>query len=183
MLGHGPSLKESWQIAIRSPLSLISLLIVLLSPVFLLSNYSVSSLYLYAVYCVILACAILLADKTGQRRRVWMALGIWQLFNLLNLLGGTLSLLQPYRASMQGLLPTIFQISGSTGGSCENLEVDWCEDSWITFQMICAFVYILLHICAFFIVACRALEDLSPGNSYSMRESSEVATSTGAAPF
>lgn len=39
-----------------------------------LSNFAkpwgVSSLYLYAVYCVILACAILLADKTGQRRRV-----------------------------------------------------------------------------------------------------------------
>ena len=38
--------------------------------------WGVSSLYLYAVYCVILACAILLADKTGQRRRV-PRLRIW----------------------------------------------------------------------------------------------------------
>eukprot|EP00913_Durusdinium_trenchii_P002263 g2089.t1 len=56
--------------------------------------------------------------------------------NLRNLLGASLSILQPYRAAPQGLLPTIFQISGTSGGSCAYLEVDWCEDSWITFQMI-----------------------------------------------
>jgi len=33
------------------------------------SHQGVSSLYLFAVYCVVLACANLLADKVGQRRR------------------------------------------------------------------------------------------------------------------
>lgn len=32
------------------------------------SHQGVSSLYLFAVYCVVLACANLLADKVGQRR-------------------------------------------------------------------------------------------------------------------
>ncbi|CAL1137678.1 unnamed protein product [Cladocopium goreaui] len=174
-----PTARESWQLALRSPLSIVSLTIILLSPIFLLSNYSVSSLYLFAVYCVVLACANLLADKVGQRRRVWIALAVWHLFNLLNLLGGNLSLLQPYRTAQQGLLPTIFQISGTAGGSCEYYRVDWCEDSWITFQMIVAFAYIILHVVAFFIVGLRAVEE--PAMNYSMRESSEVAG--GAEPF
>lgn len=103
-------------------------------------------------------------------------------FNLLNLLGASLSILQPYRAAPQGLLPTIFQISGTSGGSCAYLEVDWCEDSWITFQMITAFAYILLHVISFFIVAVRAMEEPF---AHSFRESSEaeVSGSPGRVPF
>ncbi|CAE7714476.1 unnamed protein product [Symbiodinium pilosum] len=151
---------------------------------------STSNLYLFAVYSLLLALVNVLADKLA-RLKVWPLLALWHFFNLLNLLGGSASLLQPYRSATEGLISTIFQISGQFGGECPqgSYKVDWCDDAWISFQMIAAFIFLVLHIAAFFIVVFRCAPLLGSPPSQeepppSLVDSSEVAISTnGAQPF
>mmetsp|Transcript_51117 Transcript_51117/g.95758 ORF Transcript_51117/g.95758 Transcript_51117/m.95758 type:complete len:222 (+) Transcript_51117:22-687(+) len=186
----GAAMGDEARSAAARPLSLVSLLIILLCCIFLLSNYSASSAYLFGVYSLILALANLLADKLG-RLKVWPFLAVWHFFNLLNLLGGGASLFQPYRSGPQGLIPSIFQISGSLGGECPTgaYKVDWCDDAWITFQLIMAFVFIVVHIGAFFIVLHRCGPLFGPAPpieepSHSLGDSSEVPISgNGTTPF
>ncbi|OLP80666.1 hypothetical protein AK812_SmicGene38892 [Symbiodinium microadriaticum] len=186
----GSPLGEEARNTVAKPLSLLSLLIILLCCVFLLSNYSVSNLYLFAVYSLLLALANLLADRL-VRQKVWPFLAVWHFFNLLNLFGGGVSLLQPYRSGTEGLIPTIFKISGQFGGECPTgtFKVDWCDDAWIAFQMIVAFIFVALHIAAFFIVLYRCVPMAGPSPAReeaaaSLVDSSEVANSAaGAQPF
>lgn len=171
---------------LRKPLSAMSLGMILLSPFFLLSNYSRNSLYLFGVYSVLLAGTNLLADKL-RRPRAWPVLLIWHIINLLNLLGGSASFLQIYNAGNGGLISTAFHISGERGESCgPSLErVDWCDDAWITAQILAAYVYIVLHIVALFVVGVRVVK-LYGGDEASIAgrpENSASLVSENAQPF
>mmetsp|Transcript_87524 Transcript_87524/g.245837 ORF Transcript_87524/g.245837 Transcript_87524/m.245837 type:complete len:219 (+) Transcript_87524:77-733(+) len=147
------SLKEEARTASRSWLSLLSFVILLVSPVFLMSNYAASSLYLYGVYGAFLAAANLVADRSGKRR-VWPALWVWHTLNLLSLLGGRdvfVSMTQGVGPA--GIIMTAFSVSGSTGKHCG--DVAWCSDAWVAIQMLASFVYIVLHVATFFVVTSR----------------------------
>eukprot|EP00931_Biecheleriopsis_adriatica_P087686 TRINITY_DN62118_c0_g1_i1.p1 TRINITY_DN62118_c0_g1~~TRINITY_DN62118_c0_g1_i1.p1 ORF type:complete len:214 (+),score=31.52 TRINITY_DN62118_c0_g1_i1:70-711(+) len=157
----GAKFRDEALLAVRRPISLSSLVILWLSWVFLLSNWSESKLYLYAVYSVLLACANLIVERVA-RRRAWPVLLLWQFFNLLNLIGAGTSFIQPYRSGTgyDGMIPAAFAVSGSTGNSCSTSksDVDWCNDGWITFQIIVAFPYVITHIVVFFLVGTRTME-------------------------
>mmetsp|Transcript_35690 Transcript_35690/g.64716 ORF Transcript_35690/g.64716 Transcript_35690/m.64716 type:complete len:228 (-) Transcript_35690:151-834(-) len=151
-------LADEARAAVRRPISLLSFVVIGLSPVFLLSNYSKSGLYLYAVYSVLLASANLLVERLG-RRRAWPFLLIWHFFNLLNLLGASASFLQPYKVGGDGIILTVFTVSSTIGDPCpsNSFQEDWCDDGWLTFQMLIAFGYVIIHIALFFLVAARTL--------------------------
>eukprot|EP00930_Biecheleria_cincta_P046480 TRINITY_DN32058_c0_g1_i1.p1 TRINITY_DN32058_c0_g1~~TRINITY_DN32058_c0_g1_i1.p1 ORF type:complete len:256 (-),score=26.68 TRINITY_DN32058_c0_g1_i1:146-913(-) len=158
-LATGDNMKREARWLVERPLCLVSVLILILSCVLLLSNHSVSSTYLFGVYGALLAVANLVAERM-RRKRAWPLLLIWHFFNLLNLLGGASSALQPYEAGSggRGLLSTILTISAAElGGSCDRSEVDWCNDGWITCQILAAFAFVIAHIIAFFIIGTRTL--------------------------
>merc|ERR1711920_905456 len=137
-------------------LSLISLVITLLSPVFLISNYTQIALAQYAVYSMLLSQATIMADRMAKRRAL-PPLVAWHSVNLLNLIGGSFSsLLQIYSTGNAGLIVTIYNIS--PGGDCpdDGAAVNYCSDGWIAMQLLAGFLYIVLHMIAFFIVAMRA---------------------------
>jgi hypothetical protein len=141
--------------AIGRPLSLISLVITLLSPVFLISNYAETTLVQYAVYSILLSQATIMADLMTKRRALPPLL-VWHSINLLNLIGGTFSsLLQIYSTSNAGLIMTIYNIA--TAGDCPDgaAAVNYCSDGWIAVQLLAGFIYIVLHILAFFTVLMR----------------------------
>merc|ERR1712113_433408 len=74
---------------------------------------------------------------------------VWHSVNLLNLIGGAFSsLLQIYSTSNVGLMMTIYNIS--PGGDCpdDDAAVDYCSDG---------FLYLVLHILAFFVVIMRVV--------------------------
>jgi hypothetical protein len=152
--GRGTVIEELKAAAGRR-LSLISLMITLLSPAFLVSNYTQITLAQYAVYSIILSQATIVADRMAKRRALPPLL-VWHSVNLLNLIGGTFSsLLQIYSTSNVGLIMTIYSIS--PGGDCpdDDAAVNYCSDGWIAMQLLAGFIYLVLHIFAFFIVVMR----------------------------
>lgn len=159
-LGRGPVIEELKAAAGRR-FSLISLGITLLSPVFLISSYDQTALVQYVVYSMLLSQANLMADRMGKRRLLPPLL-VWHSVNLLNLIGGNFSnLLQIYSTGNGGLIMTIFGISQKVGGGCPDgspfrgAVVDYCSNGWIAVQLLAGFLYVFLHILAFFIVALR----------------------------
>merc|ERR1712060_596434 len=136
-------------------LSLISLVIALLSPVFLMGNYTQMALAQYAVYSMLLSQATIMADRMAKRWALPPLL-VWHSVNLLNLVGGAFSsLLQIYSTSNAGLIMTIYSIS--PGGDCpdDDAAVNYCSDGWIAVQLLAGLVYLVLHILAFFAVVLR----------------------------
>jgi len=153
-LGRGTVIEEL-RAATGRRLSLISLMITLLSPMFLISNYTQITLSQYAVYSMLLSQATIMADRMAKRRAL-PPLVAWHSVNLLNLIGGSFSsLLQIYSTSNVGLIMTIYNIS--PGGDCpdDGAAVNYCSDGWIAMQLLAGFLYIVLHMIAFFIVAMR----------------------------
>merc|ERR1712228_547453 len=133
----------------------ISLAITWLSPVFLISNYTQIALAQYAAYSMLLSQATIMADRMAKRR-AFPPLLVWHSVNLLNLIGGAFSsLLQVYSTSNAGLIMTIYSIS--PGGDCpdDDAAVNYCSDSWIAVQLLTGFLYLVLHILAFFVVVMR----------------------------
>jgi len=167
-LGRGAVIEEL-KAATRRRLSLISLAITLLSPVFLISNYTQMALTQYAVYSMLLSQANLMADRMAKQRALPPLL-VWHSVNLLNLIGGAFSnLFQVYSTSNAGLIMTIYSIS--PGGDCPDdaAAVNYCSDSWIAVQLLTGFLYLVLHILAFFVVVMRVAhsyggEDEKPTN-------------------
>merc|ERR1711920_759879 len=138
-------------------LSLISLAITLLSPMFLISNYTQMALAQYAVYSMLLSQANLLIDRMAKRRALPPLL-VWHSVNLLNLIGGAFSsLIQIYSTSNAGLIMAIYNIS--PGGDCpdDGAAVNYCSDGWIAVQLLTGFFYLVLHILAFFVVVMRVV--------------------------
>eukprot|EP00933_Yihiella_yeosuensis_P038443 TRINITY_DN32376_c0_g1_i1.p1 TRINITY_DN32376_c0_g1~~TRINITY_DN32376_c0_g1_i1.p1 ORF type:complete len:228 (-),score=23.97 TRINITY_DN32376_c0_g1_i1:424-1107(-) len=162
--------KDELRNTLRRPLSLISVAVLFLSPTFLLSNYTQSGLARYGVYCIVLALANIVVDRLG-RRSAWPLLLLWHFFNLLNLVGGASSILQPYSTGNGGIIQEAFRISGTAGAACptaDYLQVDWCSDGWITVQIIVAFLFVAIHLAAFLLLAARTIhffggEDDGPG--------------------
>jgi len=156
-LGRGTVIEEL-KAATRRRLSLISLAITLLSPVFLISNYTQMALTQYAVYSMLLSQANLMADRMAKQRALPPLL-VWHSVNLLNLIGGAFSnLFQVYSTSNVGLIMTIYSIS--PGGDCPTAEtsgytVKYCSDEWIAVQLLAGFLYVVLHVLAFFIMVMR----------------------------
>jgi len=174
-LGRGTVIEEL-RAATGRRLSLISLMITVLSPVFLISNYTQVTLAQYAVYSMLLSQATIIADRM-TKRRVLPPLVAWHSVNLLNLIGGSSStsnvlnrsLFQVYSTGNVGLIMTIYNIS--PGGHCpdDDAAVNYCSDGWIAMQLVAGFLYLVLHIFAFFIVAMRVAhsyggEDEKPMN-------------------
>ncbi|CAK0839424.1 unnamed protein product [Prorocentrum cordatum] len=151
-LGRGPVLQEL-RAATGRWLSLISLVITLLSPMFFISNYYQTTLLQYGVYSVLLSQATIMADRMGKRRALPPLL-VWHSINLLNLIGGGNSLLLFYGLGPGGLI-RIFIISPY--GDCPDGDeaVSYCSDNWIAAQLLAGFLYLVLHILAFFIVGMR----------------------------
>merc|ERR1739845_97187 len=111
----------------------------------------------YAVYSVLLSQATMMADRMAKRRALPPLL-VWHSVNLLNLIGGTSSsMLQIYSTSNVGLIMTIYNIS--PGGDCpdDDAAVNYCSDGWIAAQMFAGFLYLVLHILAFFVVIMRVV--------------------------
>jgi len=138
-------------------LSLIALVITWLSPVFLISNYTQIALAQYAVYSMLLSQATIMADRMAKRRALPPLL-VWHSVNLLNLIGGAFSsLIQIYSTSNAGLIMTIYNIS--PGGDCpdDDAAVNYCSDGWIAVQLFVGFLYLVLHMLAFFIVGMRVV--------------------------
>eukprot|EP00930_Biecheleria_cincta_P057729 TRINITY_DN43610_c0_g1_i1.p1 TRINITY_DN43610_c0_g1~~TRINITY_DN43610_c0_g1_i1.p1 ORF type:complete len:222 (+),score=19.56 TRINITY_DN43610_c0_g1_i1:49-714(+) len=156
---QGSRIADEARNTLLKPLSVISLLVILLSPFFLLSDYSHNSLYTFAVYSLLLAAANLLADKL-RRPRAWPVLLIWHFFNLLYLLTGSASLFPIFSAGDGGLISAAFHVSGPSGESCSSgwKRVDWCNDVWITAQILAAYVYVAVHCIAFFVVGVRVVK-------------------------
>jgi hypothetical protein len=155
-LGRG-TLIEELKVATGGRLSLISLAITWLSPVFLISNYTQMALAQYAAYSMLLSQASLMADRMAKRR-LFPPLLVWHSVNLLNLIGGAFSsLLQIYSTSNVGLMMTIYNIS--PGGDCpdDDAAVNYCSDGWIAVQLLTGFLYLVLHILAFFVVIMRVV--------------------------
>merc|ERR1712194_990202 len=153
-LDRGTAIEELKAAAGRR-LSLISLVITLLSPVFFISNYTEMALAQCALYSVLLSQANLMADRLAKVRALPPLL-VWHSVNLLNLIGGAFSsLLQIYSTSNVGLIMTIYNIS--PGGDCpdDDAAVNYCSDGWIAVQLLTGFVYLVLHILAFFVVVMR----------------------------
>lgn len=146
-------------------LSQLSVAIILLSPCLLLSHYIRSTLYLFALYSVLLALANLAADWLA-RKRSWLIMSFWHAMNLLNLLGGGFSsIFQLYYINNDGIVKTAahgpFTANSATGYDC-NMPADveqitWCSNAWVTFQIAASFGYVILHVCTFGIVVFRAL--------------------------
>lgn len=142
-------------------LSQFSVGIILLSPFLLLSHYIRSTLYLFAVYSVLLALANLLVDWLGKKK-AWLILCLWQTLNLMNLLGGNFSVLfQLYSTGSLGVVKTAAQgVAGSPydcvlGPGLQ--EIMWCGNGWVTVQVIVSLAYVLLHVATCGVVACRVL--------------------------
>ncbi|CAK0866817.1 unnamed protein product [Prorocentrum cordatum] len=161
-LGRGPVIEELKAAAGRR-LSLLSLGITLLSPVFFISGYDQTALFQYSTYSMLLSQANIIADRLGKRRLLPPLLA-WHCVNLLNLIGGNFSsLLQIYSTGSAGLIMTVFGISQRAGGDCADgsplhgATVDYCSDGWIAVQLLAGFLYVLLHVLAFFTVALRAV--------------------------
>jgi hypothetical protein len=155
-LGRGTVIEEL-KVATGGRLSLISLAITWLSPVFLISNYTQMALAQYVVYSMLLSQASLMADRMAKRR-LFPPLLVWHSVNLLNLIGGAFSsLLQIYSTSNVGLMMTIYNIS--PGGDCpdDDAAVNYCSDGWIAVQLLTGFLYLVLHILAFFVVIMRVV--------------------------
>jgi hypothetical protein len=155
-LGRGTVIEEL-KVATGGRLSLISLAITWLSPVFLISNYTQMALAQYAAYSMLLSQASLMADRMAKRR-LFPPLLVWHSVNLLNLIGGAFSsLLQIYSTSNVGLMMTIYNIS--PGGDCpdDDAAVNYCSDGWIAVQLLTGFLYLVLHILAFFVVIMRVV--------------------------
>jgi len=155
-LGRGTVIEEL-KAASGRRLSLISLVITLLSPVFLISNYTQIALAQYAVYSMLLSQATIMADRMAKRRALPPLL-VWHSVNLLNLIGGAFSsLIQIYSTSNAGLIMTIYNIS--PGGDCpdDDAAVNYCSDGWIAVQLLAGFLYLVLHMFAFFIVGMRVV--------------------------
>jgi hypothetical protein len=155
-LGRGTVIEEL-KVATGGRLSLISLAITWLSPVFLISNYTQMALAQYAAYSMLLSQASLMADRMAKRR-LFPPLLVWHSVNLLNLIGGAFSsLLQIYSTSNVGLMMTIYNIS--PGGDCpdDGAAVNYCSDGWIAVQLLTGFFYLVLHILAFFVVVMRVV--------------------------
>jgi len=153
-LGRGPVIQEL-KAATGRRLSLISLVITFVSPMFLISNYAQTALLQYAVYSTLLSQATIMADRMSKRRTLPPLLA-WHSVNLLNLIGGNFSsLLQIYSTGNGGLITTVFSVS--PGGDCPDGDaaVNYCSDGWVAVQLLAGFLYIVLHILAFFIVAMR----------------------------
>eukprot|EP00929_Paragymnodinium_shiwhaense_P047047 TRINITY_DN23889_c0_g1_i1.p1 TRINITY_DN23889_c0_g1~~TRINITY_DN23889_c0_g1_i1.p1 ORF type:complete len:170 (+),score=11.38 TRINITY_DN23889_c0_g1_i1:149-658(+) len=112
----------------------LSLLIFVFSAPLLLSNYLVSSLYQYSLYCLLLAAANIVAESIGKRR-FWPGLMIWQAINLMNLLG-CWGVVQLGNASNPGILKVAFAAgaTGTRGDGCPigDFSVEWCDDAWVT---------------------------------------------------
>lgn len=153
--------------ATKRRFSLLSLVINYLSIVFLLSNYMLSSLYLYGIYGAILATANLIADRVAKMR-VWGVLLVWHALNLLTLIGGTLGPIVPYSINARGIIGECLSISsrGGFGNSCPEgaLAVSWCNNAWISIQLIVAFIYVLLHVAGFFFVCARVVHHFGGGS-------------------
>eukprot|EP00927_Polykrikos_kofoidii_P056622 TRINITY_DN50721_c0_g1_i1.p1 TRINITY_DN50721_c0_g1~~TRINITY_DN50721_c0_g1_i1.p1 ORF type:complete len:243 (+),score=28.26 TRINITY_DN50721_c0_g1_i1:59-787(+) len=147
-----PSLSGEVESAFRKPLSGVTLFVVILSPVFLLSNFA-SQLYLYAVYSSLLAVATLALDKVGHKK-FWPVLWVWHVFNLINVLGGHPWVIMPYSTTEDGLI----RAAGSASSKCSTPigRDSWCAEWWLATQVIVAFVYTVLHIIAFGIVTIRS---------------------------
>jgi hypothetical protein len=158
-LGRGPLIEEL-KAATGRRLSLISLVITLLSPIFIISNYAQTALLQYAVYSTLLSQATIMADRMGKRRTLPPLL-VWHSVNLLNLIGGNFSsLLQIYSIGNGGLITTIYSISPF--GDCPTAETSgytqkYCSDVWIAVQLLAGFLYLVLHILAFFIIGMRVV--------------------------
>jgi hypothetical protein len=158
-LGRGPLIEEL-KAATGRRLSLISLVITLLSPIFIISNYAQTALLQYAVYSTLLSQATIMADRMGKRRTLPPLL-VWHSVNLLNLIGGNFSsLLQIYSTGNGGLITTIYSISPF--GDCPTAETSgytqkYCSDVWIAVQLLAGFLYLVLHILAFFIIGMRVV--------------------------
>jgi hypothetical protein len=155
-LGRGTVIEEL-KVATGGRLSLISLAITWLSPVFLISNYTQMALAQYAAYSMLLSQASLMADRMAKRR-LFPPLLVWHSVNLLNLIGGAFSsLLQIYSTSNVGLMMTIYNIS--PGGDCpdDDAAVNYCSDGWIAVQLLTGFLYLVLHSLAFFVVIMRVV--------------------------
>eukprot|EP00927_Polykrikos_kofoidii_P055065 TRINITY_DN49382_c0_g1_i1.p1 TRINITY_DN49382_c0_g1~~TRINITY_DN49382_c0_g1_i1.p1 ORF type:complete len:260 (+),score=11.91 TRINITY_DN49382_c0_g1_i1:92-781(+) len=139
------------QTSFKRPLSRVSLLALILSPVFLLSNFH-TGLYLYAFYSCLLSGATLGLDK-ASKRHFWPPLCVWHLFNLINLLGGHPWPISPYSMGETGIV----QVAYTTSKVCQtNASTPWCSEWWKSVQIIGAFIYCVLHIIGFIIVTVRS---------------------------
>lgn len=143
---------DEMKAGLQRRLSFFALVIIFLSPVFLISNWE-GSLYLFAVYSVLLALANLTADRIAKVRLLPWLLG-WNTVNLLNLIGGALSIFQIYNSgsgSFTGIIGTVRSLS-----TCDQKK-DYCDNTWISVQLVFAFFYVLLHVLAWFVVFSRTL--------------------------
>mmetsp|Transcript_44767 Transcript_44767/g.113337 ORF Transcript_44767/g.113337 Transcript_44767/m.113337 type:complete len:237 (-) Transcript_44767:136-846(-) len=145
--------------------SLLSLFIVGLSPFFLLSNYLASNLYLYGIYGAMLATANLLADRLAKCR-IWPVLAIWHALNLLTLIGGNLGPILPYTINTNGIVGECLRVSARYGDMCPrgDAAINWCDNVWVSVQLLVAFAYVLLHIIAFFLVVTRVVHHYGGGS-------------------
>lgn len=143
--------------AFRRRLSVVSIVIIYLSCVFFLSNWSASNMYAMAAYSVLLAMANIIADKLG-RKRVWIGLAVWHAVNLLNLMGFAANVLFiPSYNVGSGLLGQIRNV-GSNCKPAFGTTPDWCNNVYVAVQLIVAFLYILLQMLSFLLVVMRVVE-------------------------